>query len=92
MKEGALGESSEQQFNSYPHTASRSRSSIKYDKPTYEDTRRAIKQLKNNNAAGPDDVPEALKTDIDTFVELLYSLFTKIWGKKKCHQTGVPHF
>jgi len=42
----------------------------------------AIKHLKNNKATGPDDIPEALKTDIDTSVKLLYPLFTEIWEKE----------
>ena len=40
--------------------------------------------LKNNKATGPDDIPaEALKTDIDTSLELLYPFFTDIWEKKE---------
>ena len=57
---------------------------INCDKPTKEEIRRAIKHLKNNKATGPDDIPaEALKTDIDTSVELLYPLFTEIWEKEE---------
>ena len=49
-----------------------------------EEIRRAIKHLKNNKATGLDDIPaEALKTDIDTYVELLYPLFTEIWEKEE---------
>jgi len=57
---------------------------ITCDKPTKEEIRRAIKYLNNNKATGPDDIPaEALKTDIDTPVELLYPFFTEIWEKKE---------
>jgi len=48
------------------------------------ETRRAISYLKNKKATGPDDIPaEALKTNIDTSVELLYPLFTEIWEKEE---------
>ena len=44
----------------------------------------ANKHLKNNKATGPDDIPaEALKTDIDTSVELLHLLFIGIWEKEE---------
>jgi len=50
---------------------------------TNEEIRRAIKHLKNNKATGPDGIPaEALKSDIDTSVELVYPLFTEIWEKE----------
>ena len=57
---------------------------INCDKPTKEEIRRAIKDLNNNKATEPDGIPaEALKTDIDTSVELLYPLFTEIWEKEE---------
>ena len=44
----------------------------------------AIKLLKNDKAAGPDDIPaEALKADLKTTVEILYSLFENIWEKEE---------
>jgi len=56
----------------------------KCDKPTKEEIGRVIKQLKNNKAERPDDIPaEALETDTDFLVELLYRLFTKIWAKEE---------
>ena len=58
---------------------------INCDKQTKEEIRTAIKHLKNNKATEPDDIPaEALKTYIDTSVELLYPRFTEIW-KSDCH-------
>ena len=37
-------------------------------------------QLKNGKAAGAKSIPaKALKADIDTTVEMLYSLFARIW-------------
>ena len=64
---------------------------IKCDKPTKEEIRRAIKQLKNNKAAGPDDIPvEELETDINTSVELLHPLFTKIWEKEEETSATLP--
>ena len=69
---------------------------INCDKMTNEEIRRAIKHLKNNKATGPDDIPaEALKTDIDTSVELLYPLFTEIWEKEEVpsdwREGWIPH-
>ncbi|KAK2177690.1 hypothetical protein NP493_585g01030 [Ridgeia piscesae] len=56
----------------------------KCDKPTKEEIGRVIKQLKNNKAERPDDITaEALETDTDFLVELLYRLFTKIWAKEE---------
>jgi len=44
----------------------------------------ARKHMKNNKATEPDSIlAEALKTDIDTSVELLYSLFTEILEKQE---------
>ena len=41
---------------------------------------------RSGNAAGPDEIPaEAIKADIEIAVNMLYSLFSKIWEKK-----GVP--
>ena len=66
------------------HTASKVDLPVKCDKPTNKEIRRAIKQLKNNKAAGSDDIPaEAPQTDIDISVELLYPLFTKIWKREE---------
>ena len=62
---------------------------INCDRPAREEIKKAIQQLKNNKASGPDDIPaEALKAVVDTSVELLYPLFGKIWKRKKCQQTG----
>ena len=56
---------------------------IKCDKPTKEEISRAIKDQKNYKATGLDDIPtEALTTDIDASVELLYPLFIEIWEKE----------
>ena len=41
-------------------------------------------KVKNGKSAGPDSIlAEALKTDIETSVELLYSLFKKIWEEEQ---------
>ena len=40
---------------------------------TKKEAYQAVKQLKNNKSAGPDSIPaEALKTDIETSVDVLY--------------------
>ena len=40
--------------------------------------------LRSGKAAGPDEVPaEAIKADIETAVNMLYSLFSKIWEKEE---------
>lgn len=52
--------------------------------PTKGEIRIAIKQLKNGKATGPDGIPaEALKTDLETSVEILHPLFTKIWEEEQ---------
>ena len=38
--------------------------------------------LRCGKAAGPDEIPaEAIKADIETAIQMLYSLFSKIWEK-----------
>ena len=45
---------------------------------------KAIKQLRNGKAAGPDNIPaEALKADAETSVEMPYPLFRDIWEKEE---------
>ncbi len=52
--------------------------------PTREEIRKAIKQLRNGKAAGPDSIPaKALKSDIETTVGMLYPLFKKIWEEEQ---------
>ena len=53
---------------------------INCEKPTRDEIRKAITQMRSGKAAGPDDIPaEAIKADIETSVEMLYPLFEKIW-------------
>ena len=56
---------------------------FKCDMPGNAEVKRAIKMLKNAvKAAGPDTVPaEALKVNMISTVNILHSLFKKIWGK-----------
>ena len=57
---------------------------IDCNKPTREEIKRAIKQLQNGKAVGPDNIPaEALKADVETMVERFYSLFEKIWEEEQ---------
>ena len=40
--------------------------------------------MKNGKVAGPDGIPaEVLKADVNTSVEMLYSLFEDIWEKEE---------
>lgn len=42
-----------------------------------------MKQLKNGKGVGPDNIPaEALKSDLETTMKMLYPLFTKIWKEE----------
>ena len=55
-------------------------------KPTREEIRKAIKQLKNGKAAGTDEIPaEALKVyqEMLALAEMLYGLFDKIWEEEE---------
>nr|KAG5702213.1 hypothetical protein BaRGS_033925 [Batillaria attramentaria] len=46
--------------------------------------RKAIMTLRNGKAAGPDEIPaEAIKADTETAVNMLHSLFSKIWEKEE---------
>ena len=54
------------------------------NRPTKREIRKAIKQLKNGKAAGPDGIPaEAIKADITTSTEALYNLFGRIWENEE---------
>nr|KAG5698570.1 hypothetical protein BaRGS_027081 [Batillaria attramentaria] len=55
--------------------------SFNCDKPSKAEIRKAIMTLRNGKAAGPDEIPaEAIKADTETAVNMLYSLFSKIWA------------
>ena len=57
---------------------------INCDPPSRMEIRKAIMTLRNGKAAGPDEIPaEALKTDVESAVSILHSLFTKIWEKEE---------
>lgn len=57
---------------------------IDCEKPTRDEIRRAIIQMKNGKSAAPNDIPaEALKADLATSVEMLYTLFEKIWEEEQ---------
>ena len=56
---------------------------INCDAPSKAEIRKAIKSLRNGKAAGPDSIPaEALKAGKETSVDMLHTLFTKIWEKE----------
>nr|KAG5708387.1 hypothetical protein BaRGS_034418 [Batillaria attramentaria] len=60
---------------------------IDCEAPTKEEIRKAIKQLRNGKATGPDNIPaEALKADVETSTEMLYPLFRKIWEEEQIPQ------
>ncbi|KAL0165193.1 hypothetical protein M9458_040946 [Cirrhinus mrigala] len=57
---------------------------IDCDKPSKAEIKKAIMLLKNGKAVGPDDIPaEAIKADIGTAVNMLHSLFSKIWEEER---------
>ena len=57
---------------------------IDCNKPTREEIKKAIAHMKNGKVAGPGGIPaEALKADVNTSVEMLYSLFEEIWEKEE---------
>nr|KAG5711141.1 hypothetical protein BaRGS_004785 [Batillaria attramentaria] len=57
---------------------------INCDKPSKAEIRKAIMTLRNGKAAGPDEIPaEAIKADTETVVNMLHSLFSKIWEKEE---------
>nr|KAG5691347.1 hypothetical protein BaRGS_033396 [Batillaria attramentaria] len=57
---------------------------INCDKPSKAEIRKAIVTLRNGKAAGPDEIPaEAIKADTETAVNMLHSLFSKIWEKEE---------
>ena len=59
---------------------------ISCDKPSKAEIKKAIMTLRSGSgqAAGSDKIPaEAIKEDIETAVQMLYSLFSKIWEKEE---------
>ena len=53
------------------------------NRPTKHEIKRAINQLKNGKAAGPDGVPaEAIKADTNISVDMIYNLLGKIWNEE----------
>ena len=57
---------------------------ISCDKPSKMEIKKAIMTLRSGKAAGPDEIPaEAIKADIETAVQMLYSLFSNIWEKEE---------
>ena len=57
---------------------------ISCDKPSKTEIKKAIMTLRSGKAAGPDEIPaEAIKADIETAVQMLYSLFSKILEKEE---------
>ena len=57
---------------------------IDCDPPTKKEIYQGIEQMKNGKSAGSISIPaEALKTDVETSVELFYSLFKKVWEENQ---------
>lgn len=57
---------------------------ININAPTTIEIRAAIKELKNNKAAGPDNVAaELLKADTTTAANVLYPLFKEVWRTER---------
>ena len=56
---------------------------INTNPPTKKEIEEAIRQIKSNKAAGPDHIPpEAIEADMTTLVDILHTLFTKIWNEE----------
>ena len=70
--------------DSPPHISSaETELSISCDKPSKAEIKKAIMTLRSGKAAGADEIPvEAIKADIETAVNMLYSLLSKIWEKE----------
>ena len=52
--------------------------------PSKAEIKKDIMTLRSGKAAGPDEIPaEAIKADIETAVNMQYSLFSKIWEKEE---------
>ena len=57
---------------------------INCNKPAKAEIKKSITTLRNGKAAGPDEIPaEAIKADMETAVNMLHSLFSKIWEKEE---------
>ena len=57
---------------------------IRVERPSKTEIRKAIMMLKSGKAAGPDEIPpEAIKADLDTAVNILYGLFSKVWREEQ---------
>ena len=53
-------------------------------KPSKAVIKKVIMTLRSGKAAGPDEIPaEAIKAEIETAVNMLQSLFSKIWEKEE---------
>ncbi|VDP87383.1 unnamed protein product [Schistosoma mattheei] len=51
---------------------------------TMEEIRMAVRQIKNEKAAGPDNIPaEALRSDIEVTTNMLHLLFKNIWEEEQ---------
>ena len=56
---------------------------INCNAPSIEEIKSAIKSLKNNKAAGPDNITaEILKADVNLSAEILHPLIHKIWANE----------
>ena len=54
------------------------------DRPSKAEIKKTIMTLRSWKAAGPDEIPaEAIKAEIETAVNMPYSLFSKIWEKEE---------
>ena len=57
---------------------------ISIDPPSKAEIQAAIKALKAHKAAGPDHIPpDALKAGMETSVDILHTLFQKVWEEEK---------
>ena len=60
---------------------------VSIEPPSKAEIRNAIKRIKNNKAAGPDEIPgEALKGSLESSINILHSLFRRIWESEEFPQ------
>ncbi|VDP04992.1 unnamed protein product [Schistosoma curassoni] len=83
-KEGRPITEIQEQRNGWDIVAAHTDLPIDVIRTTAEETRMAIRQIKYEKAARPDNIPaKALKTDTEVTANMLQLLFKKVWEKEQ---------